>query len=342
LKQLVTGGAGFIGSNYVHFVLATSDDEVVVLDKLSYAGNMANLADLQGNPRYRFIQGDIADRDVVTQAIHGVGAIVNFAAESHVDRSIMSADSFITTDVYGVYVLLEAARSAGVERFLHVSTDEVYGHVAEGAAPEAAGLKPRSPYSASKAGGEMLVYAYHVTHGLPTLITRGSNTFGPNQYPEKLIPVVITEALDQRPIPVYGDGMQVRDWLYVQDHCSGIDLVLRRGTPGETYNLGGGNERHNIRVIEQVLDLLGRPRSLIQHIVDRPGHDVRYAIDSAKLLELGWDRSRSFEQALEATVRWYEANEAWWRPIKSGQDYVEYFHRNYDGRSLEDRASSPA
>lgn len=332
MRLLVTGGAGFIGSNYVHYVLSHSDDEVVVLDKLSYAGNLDNLADLDGDPRCHFVLGDIADAAVVASAIEGVDAVVNFAAESHVDRSIMSADSFITTDVYGVYVLLEAARTQGVSRFLHVSTDEVYGDVATGSAPESDPLRPRSPYSASKAGGEMLVYAYHVTHGVPTLITRGSNTFGPYQYPEKLIPVVITEALDYHPIPVYGDGRQVRDWLHVEDHCSGIDLVLRQGTPGETYNVGGGNERYNIDIVERILDLVGRPRALIQHVVDRPGHDVRYAIDSSKLLALGWDRGRGFEPALEATVRWYESNQGWWRPIKERKDYAEYFHRNYAGR----------
>ncbi len=340
MRILVTGGAGFIGSNYVRYVLAHSDDEVVVLDKLTYAGNLDNLRGLEGDPRYRFVQGDIADPEVVAEVVRSCDAIVNFAAESHVDRSILDPSGFITTDVYGPYVLLEASRTAGIQRFVQVSTDEVYGDVAEGSSPEDAPLRPRSPYSASKAGGELLVHAYFVTYGVPTLVTRGSNTFGPYQYPEKLIPVVITEALDHRAIPVYGDGRQVRDWLFVEDHCSGIDVVLRRGIPGEAYNIGGGNERHNI-VIERILDALPRPRSLIQHVPDRPGHDVRYSVDSTKLHRLGWKPARSFEETLEATVRWYVENEWWWRPVKESRDYLEYFQRNYGDRgALTQRSES--
>jgi len=331
--MLVPGGAGFIGSNYVRHVLESSDDSVVVLDKLTYAGNRENLSEYQDSPRVEFLVGDIADPRIVEAAMRGVDAVVNFAAETHVDRSILDAASFIDTDVYGVYVLLEAARVAGVKRFLHVSTDEVYGVVPEGSAAEHARLLPRSPYSASKAGGEMLVYAYYVTYGLPTLVTRGSNTFGPYQYPEKLIPIVITEALDNRVIPVYGDGRQVRDWLYVKDHCTGIDLVLRHGDPGEAYNVGGGHEWYNIDVVRRILDTLGRPQSLIQHVPDRPGHDIRYSVDSSKLLRLGWDRSRSFESALESTVRWYVEHQEWWRPIKSSAAYHDYFNRNYGSRS---------
>lgn len=341
MRILVTGGAGFIGSNYVRYVLAHSDDEVVVLDKLTYAGNLDNLRGLEGDPRYRFVQGDIADPEVVAEVVRSCDAIVNFAAESHVDRSILDPSGFITTDVYGPYVLLEASRTAGIQRFVQVSTDEVYGDVAEGSSPEDAPLRPRSPYSASKAGGELLVHAYFVTYGVPTLVTRGSNTFGPYQYPEKLIPVVITEALDHRAIPVYGDGRQVRDWLFVEDHCSGIDVVLRRGIPGEAYNIGGGNERHNIDVIERILDALPRPRSLIQHVPDRPGHDVRYSVDSTKLHRLGWKPARSFEETLEATVRWYVENEWWWRPVKESRDYLEYFQRNYGDRgALTQRSES--
>lgn len=332
MRILVTGGAGFIGSNFVRHVLATSDDEVVVLDKLTYAGNVANLQDLAGNPRYRFIHGDIADREVVADAVREVQAIVNFAAESHVDRSILDPTAFINTDVYGVYVLLEAMRDAAIERFVHVSTDEVYGEIPIGSAAEDAPLRPRSPYSASKAGGEMLVYAYHVTYGLPTVVTRGSNTFGPYQYPEKLLPVVITEAFDRRPVPVYGDGRQVRDWLFVEDHCSGIDLALRRGVLGEAYNVGGGNERFNVDLIHTILDLLDRPRSLVQFVPDRPGHDVRYSLDSAKLTALGWNPSRSFDDALATTVRWYVENEAWWRRLKDTPEYRRYFHSNYAKR----------
>ena len=332
MKILVTGGAGFIGSNFVHYVLSTSEDEVVVLDKLTYAGNLANLEQFAGSPRYRFIQGDIADPEVVSDAIRDVQAVVNFAAETHVDRSILDPTAFITTDVYGVYVLLEATRQAAIDRFVHVSTDEVYGEIPTGSATEEAPLRPRSPYSASKAGGEMLVYAYHVTYGVPTIVTRGSNTFGPYQYPEKLLPVVITEALDQRPIPVYGDGRQVRDWLYVEDHCSAIDMALRRGVPGEAYNVGGGNEHFNIDVIHRILDLLDRPRSLVQFVPDRPGHDIRYSLDSSKLAELGWKPSRSFDEALEETVRWYVEHESWWRDLKAGADYQQYFRSNYARR----------
>ncbi|MEA2641132.1 MAG: dTDP-glucose 4,6-dehydratase [Chloroflexota bacterium] len=341
MKLLVAGGAGFIGSNYVRYVCATTDDEVVVLDKLTYAGNLENLQELLTTPRVRFVQGDIANADAVATAMAGVDAVVNFAAETHVDRSILDPGSFISTDVYGVYVLLEAARVANVQRFLHVSTDEVYGVVHEGSAPEEARLLPRSPYSASKAGGELLVYAYHVTYGVPTLVTRGSNTFGPYQYPEKLIPVVITEAIDQRPIPVYGDGRQVRDWLYVEDHCAGIDLVLRHGEPGEAYNVGGGNERYNVDVVARILDALGRPHTLIEHVPDRPGHDVRYSVETRKLDRLGWDRSRPFEDALEATVRWYVDHEPWWRRIKEGAEYRAYFTRNYGSRG-ESAAPGPS
>ncbi len=332
MRILVTGGAGFIGSNFVHHLLTTSDDEVVVLDKLTYAGILANLEDLADNPRYQFIHGDIADRETVDSVIRNSQAIVNFAAESHVDRSILDPTAFITTDVYGVYVLLEASRDAAIERFVHVSTDEVYGEIPTGSATEETPLRPRSPYSASKAGGEMLAYAYHVTFGVPTVVTRGSNTFGPYQYPEKLLPVVITEALDNRSVPVYGDGRQVRDWLFVEDHCSAIDMALRRGVPGEAYNVGGGNERSNIDVIHTILDLLDRPHSLVQFVPDRPGHDVRYSLDSAKLAALGWRPSQSFDEALDMTVRWYRENEAWWRTLKDSADYKRYFESNYAER----------
>jgi len=332
VKILVTGGAGFIGSNFVHYELARYDDEIVVLDKLTYAGNLENLSDVENNPRFRFVKGDIADAVVVNQLVSEVDWVVNFAAESHVDRSIMDPSSFITTDVFGPYALLEAARSAGTARFLHVSTDEVYGEVPIGSAPETAPLRPRIPYAASKAGGELLVYAYYVTYGVPTLVTRGSNTYGPNQYPEKLIPIVITEAMDGRPIPVYGDGRQRRDWLHAEDHCAGIDFVLRHGEPGEAYNVGGGNERFNLEVVERILDALDKPRSLITHVPDRPGHDIRYAIESSKLAGLGWKPETTFESGLDATVHWYVEHENWWRRLKERSDYVEYFQRNYGAR----------
>ena len=332
MKILVCGGAGFIGSNYVRYVLSRAEDEVVVLDKLTYAGNLENLQAFVDNPRYSFIHGDISDPQAVGAAMREIDAVVNFAAESHVDRSILDPQGFITTDVYGTYTLLEAARAAGVSRFLQVSTDEVYGEVIGTASPEDSALRPRSPYSASKAGAEHLVYAYFVTYGLPTLITRGSNTFGPYQYPEKLIPVVITEAIDSHVVPIYGDGKQIRDWLFVEDHCAGIDSVLRTGAPGEAYNVGGDNLRNNLDLVEQILDLLWRPRSLIQHVPDRPGHDRGYSIDSSKLLGLGWSGARSFAQALEQTVRWYVENEPWWRRIKESADYQAYFRSNYGDR----------
>ncbi len=330
---MVCGGAGFIGSAYVRYVLEHRDDEVVVFDKLTYAGNLENLAAVSADPRYSFVHGDIADPQAVRDAMTGIDALVNFAAESHVDRSILNPEGFITTDVYGPYVLLEAARNAGVSRFLQVSTDEVYGEVIGVGSGEDAPLRPRSPYAASKAGGEHLVYAYAVTYGLPTLITRGSNTFGPFQYPEKLIPVVITEAMENHPIPIYGDGRQIRDWLFVDDHCSGIDLVLRAGTPGEAYNVGGGNLRNNLDLVTQILDLLGRPHTFIQHVPDRPGHDRGYSVDSSKLQGLGWSGHIPFDHALEATVRWYVDNQPWWRKIKETTDYQKYFTNNYADRA---------
>jgi len=329
---LVTGGAGFIGSCFVRYLLrAYPSTQVVVLDKLTYAGNLTNLREVEDHARYRFVRGDIADSNLVNELIEQVDAVVNFAAETHVDRSLIEAGSFISTDVYGTYVLLEAARKAGSKRFLQVSTDEVYGSVAVGSSRETDQLDPRSPYSASKAGGDLMARAYFSSYGLPVVITRGSNTFGPHQYPEKLIPLFVTNALDDLPLPLYGDGQNVRDWLYVLDHCSAIDLVLRRGQPGEVYNVGGGNERTNLELTERILGLLGKPRSLVKYVADRPGHDRRYSLDSAKLRALGWSPRRSFEQALDETVRWYVENEWWWRPLKSGE-YAEYYRRNYGNR----------
>jgi dTDP-glucose 4,6-dehydratase len=332
-RLLVTGGAGFIGSAFVRRHLRLyPDDTVLVLDKLTYAGNLENLAPVAGDPRYEFVRGDIADAALVNELLPGVEAVVNFAAETHVDRSILDPGGFIETDVKGTYVLLEAARGAGVRRFLHISTDEVYGEVPVGASREEDPLLPRSPYSASKAGGELLVRAYHVTYGLPTLVTRGSNTFGPYQYPEKFLPVLITHGLDERPIPLYGDGRQRRDWLYVDDHCAAVELVLERGEAGSAYNVGGGNERENRALAEHVLDLLGKPRSLIQSVVDRPGHDRRYAVDTTRLRALGWRPEQTFEAALAATVRWYVEHEMWWRPLQDA-DYQAYYRRNYADRA---------
>ncbi|PJF44942.1 MAG: dTDP-glucose 4,6-dehydratase [Phototrophicales bacterium] len=332
---LVTGGAGFIGSAFVRYMVEKYPQyTIVVLDKLTYAGNLDNLLPVKDKPNYHFERGDIADAEAVERICqeHNIDAIVNFAAESHVDRSIMNPNAFLQTDVVGVYVLLEACRKLGIERFHHISTDEVYGSIDEGHFKEDDPLSPNNPYSASKAGGELMVRAYHVTHGLHTTITRGSNTFGPYHYPEKLIPFFVTEAIDDRPLPLYGDGTQVRDWLYVEDHCRGVDIVLHQGAPGEVYNLGGENEHQNIEITHRILDILGKPRSLIKHVEDRPGHDRRYAISNDKLrAHFNWSPDTPFETALEQTVRWYVENEWWWRKIKSGE-YLEYYKKQYGER----------
>jgi dTDP-glucose 4,6-dehydratase len=331
---LVTGGAGFIGANFVQHMLARYPEyNVVVFDKLTYAGNLNNLLPVHDDPRYKFVRGDIADKHTLESAIreHHIDTLVNFAAESHVDRSILAPDAFIHTDVVGTYVLLEAARQFGLERFHQVSTDEVYGSIPVGAFKEGDPLEPNSPYAASKAGGELMVRAYHETYGLNTVVTRGSNTFGPYQYPEKVAPLFITNAIDDEPLPVYGDGQQVRDWLYVADHAAGIDLVLHQGQAGGVYNLGGGNERNNLEVTRLILQYLGKPATLIRHVADRPGHDRRYALDSTRLHQLGWRPSRNFETALAETVTWYQANEWWWRPIKSGE-FKAYYQKQYADR----------
>jgi dTDP-glucose 4,6-dehydratase len=331
---LVTGGAGFIGSNFCRYMLdAHPDYNILVLDALTYAGNLDNLADLQENPRFMFFHGDIRDKAAVENVARNVDAVLNFAAETHVDRSITDPGSFVLTDVYGVFTLLETCRKFEVERFLHVSTDEVYGSIPEGSFKEGDPLEPNSPYSASKAGGELLVRSYFVTYGVPTIVTRGSNNFGPYQYPEKLIPLFVTNALEDKPVPVYGDGMQVRDWIYVLDHCEGIDVALHKGEPGEVYNLGGGNERANLEITKLILNLLGKPESLIKFVKDRPGHDRRYSIDSAKMRELGWFPRHEFEDAVESTVRWYVENEPWWRKIKEKQaEYQEFTRKWYAER----------
>jgi dTDP-glucose 4,6-dehydratase len=331
---LVTGGAGFIGSNFVRYLLNKYPTyRVVVFDKLTYAGRMENLLDVDDDPRYTFVKGDIGDAAAVANAIqqYQIDAIVNFAAESHVDRSILDPDAFVKTDVYGTYVLLEAVRKLKVERIVHVSTDEIYGSVPVGYSKETDPIEPNSPYSASKASAELFIRAYHATYGLPVVITRGSNTFGPYQYPEKLLPLFITNAIDDLPLPLYGDGMQVRDWLYVMDHCKGIDVVLHHGALGEAYNIGGENEQHNIDVIRSMLKALGKPESLIKSVTDRPGHDRRYALDTAKLRTLGWTPRTDFENALRETVAWYQQNEWWWRKIKSGE-YWTYYQQQYGER----------
>lgn len=315
---LVTGGAGFIGSNFARLYLSSNPRaRVTVLDKLTYAGNRDNLADLERSRRFRFVHGDIADERVVDRLAAQVSCVVNFAAESHVDRSIEAPDAFLQTSVFGTFVLLEAARRHG-HRFLQVSTDEVYGDVAAGSCTEADPVRPRSPYSAVKAAGDLLALAYHATYGLEVTVTRGSNTFGPYQHPEKLIPLFVTNAIQDLPLPIYGDGLQVRDWLYVADHCAGIMAVLHRGAAGEIYNIGGGNELTNIEVTRLILDRLAKPTSLMRHVVDRPGHDRRYSMDSSKMKALGWEPVHGLISALAETVDWYRQNEAWWRPLKTG------------------------
>ena len=331
---LVTGGAGFIGSNFVHYMLDKySSYNLFVFDKLTYAGNLDNLREVQDNPRYVFVHGDIADRETVNEVVitHQIDTIVNFAAESHVDRSILSPDAFIQTDIVGTHVLLDAARDHKLERLHQVSTDEVYGSIVEGRFKEGDVFEPNSPYAASKAGAELLVRAYHETYGLNTVVTRGSNTFGPYQYPEKIAPLFITNAIDNESLPLYGDGLQVRDWLYVTDHCSGIDVALHQGVPGGVYNLGGGNERTNIEVTELILKYVDKSRDLIVSVEDRPGHDQRYALDSNLLMSLGWSPSKTFEEALQSTVKWYQDNEWWWRPIKGGE-FKEYYLKQYGNR----------
>jgi dTDP-glucose 4,6-dehydratase len=332
MRVLVTGGAGFIGSHFVRHLLTTySEYRVVNLDKLTYAGNPANLADVADNPRYQFVRGDIADAPVVREAMAGCDAVVNFAAETHVDRSIQAAGDFARTDVIGTLVLLEAARHHRVARYLQVSTDEVYGSIGVGAFRETDPLRPSSPYAASKAGGDHMVLAYWATHRLPVIVSRASNNFGPNQYPEKVIPLFITNALDDESLPLYGDGRQVRDWLYVLDHCRALDLLLHKGTEGEVYNVGGGAELENVALTRRILALCGKPESLIRPVTDRPGHDRRYAVDTSKLHALGWTPAHRFDEALDATVAWYRANEPWWRPIKSGE-FRAYYARQYGSR----------
>ena len=345
-RLLVTGGAGFIGSCFVRDILARRDGtRIVVLDKLTYAGNVANLDPVRADPelarRLEFIQGDIADPELVGSLADRTDAILNFAAESHVDRSILDPEAFLRTGVLGVHVLLEALRhetdraSRGERdrpRMVQVSTDEVYGSVDEGYATEDAPLAPRSPYAAAKAAGELLVRSYVITHGLDVCVTRGSNTYGPYQHPEKLIPLFITNALEDQPLPVYGDGLQRRDWLYVADHASAVDHVLRHGVPGSVYNVPGAEERPNIEVVQQLLELVGKPPSLVRHVEDRPGHDRRYAMDGARLAALGWSNQMPFAEGLERTVRWFIDNESWWRAIRSGE-FDAYYERQY-GRRL--------
>ena len=332
---LVTGGLGFIGSHFVRTALRERPDvSVLNFDAMTYAGNPHNVADLAGEPRYHFIKGNICDAGAVERAFASapIAAVVNFAAESHVDRSILDPEDFLRTDILGTHVLLEAARRHNTQRFLQVSTDEVYGHVETGASKEGDPIAPRSPYAASKAGGDLQVLAHGTTYGTPVVITRGSNTYGPNQYPEKLIPLFVTNLIDDLPVPVYGDGRQVRDWLHVEDHARGILAVLERGEIMNVYNVGGGNARTNIEITRRLIELCGRTAAThLRHVLDRPGHDRRYSLDCSKANALGWAPRRDFDRGLEETVAWYRENEEWWRPIKSGR-FTEYYRRQYAER----------
>jgi dTDP-glucose 4,6-dehydratase len=316
MKLFVTGAAGFIGSNYVRHVLATTDDEVTVFDALTYAGNLSSLADIADDPRYSFVQGDICDRDAVAAAMPGHDAVVHFAAESHVDRSIVDPDTFVRTNCLGTNVMCDVARHVEVDRFLHISTDEVYGSIEQGSFVETDRLGPRSPYSSSKAGSDLIALSYEETYDLPVLVTRSSNNFGPYQFPEKVIPLFVTNLLDGRKVPLYGDGLNIRDWIYVEDNCAGVDLVLRKGEIGEVYNIGGGNETTNRELTEKVLDLCGVGEEMIEYVEDRLGHDRRYSIDCSKANALGWTPARTLDEALAATVEWYRENRSWWEPLK--------------------------
>ena len=334
MRYLVTGGLGFIGSAFIRLLAAERPEiEIVNLDAMTYAANPANLAQLPAGARYRFVKGDITDPTAVAEGIgDGVDAIVNFAAETHVDRSILDPEAFLRTDILGTHTLLEAVRERGIARYLQVSTDEVYGDVESGESVESSPLRPRSPYSASKAGGDLQVLAYHATYSLPVLITRGSNTYGPYQYPEKLIPLFVTNLIDDQSVPLYGDGLQVRDWLHVEDHARGILSVLERGELGEVYNIGGGNPRTNIEITRRLLAGCGRAfESHVRHVADREGHDRRYAINSAKAHALGWRPQIEFERGLEESIAWYRKHEPWWRPLKSGE-FLAYYQRQYAHR----------
>ncbi len=336
MKLLVAGGAGFIGSNFIHYILASyPEDHVINFDKLTYAGNLENLKDIEGDLRYKFYKGDICDSKAVDQAlglVDKVDAIINFAAESHVDRSILSGGDFVQTDVFGTYVLLEAVKKHKIGRYVHISTDEVYGSIDKGSFTEDSPLKPNSPYSASKAGGDLQVRAYFKTHNLPAVITRASNNYGPYHFPEKIIPLFITNAMQDKPVPLYGDGKNVRDWLYVEDHCAGIDTVLRHGKLGEIYNIGGENEVTNIDLTKLILKKLGKPESLIKPVKDRPGHDRRYSINCSKLKELGWKQKIDFETGIDKTVRWFQDNQQWWQDILEKHQEHRKFQQAWHGR----------
>lgn len=334
---LVTGGSGFIGSNFIHYLINTLDEPVKItnLDKLTYAGNPENLKDLIDYPHYTFIKGDICDRDLVRNIMKDVNIVVNFAAESHVDRSIGSPDEFIMTDVYGTFSLLEAAREHSIDMFVQISTDEVYGSIIKGSFKETDQLEPSSPYSASKAGADRLAYSYTVTYDLPVIITRCSNNYGPFQYPEKLIPLFVTNALEDKSLPIYGDGKNIRDWIYVWDHCDAIQFLIKNGTTGQVYNIGANNEKMNIEITDIILHTLNKPDTLKTFIKDRLGHDRRYSLNCQKIRTLGWKPKYNFEDAIGETIQWYIEHRDWWEPIKTGE-YLEYYKQNYQ-EAVENR-----
>ncbi len=328
-RYLVTGGAGFIGSNFIHYLLKKYDDIAVTnLDKLTYAGNLDNLKDVENDPRYRFVKGDICNADLVEPLVKEADIVVNFAAESHVDRSIGKPDDFIQTDIFGTFVLLEAARKFGLERFVQISTDEVYGSTLGESFKETDPLMPSSPYSASKAGADRLAFSYFVTYQLPVVITRCSNNFGPYQFPEKLIPLFVTNAIEEKKLPIYGDGQNIRDWIYVDDHCSAIDLVTQKGENGEVYNIGAGNEKTNLEITKYILNKLGKSTDLMVFVQDRLGHDRRYSLNWEKIEALCWQPARTFEEAMDQTIDWYLANRWWWEKLKSGE-YLEFYKKHY-------------
>jgi len=335
MKVLVTGGCGFIGSNFIRYLFETRGGgvSVVNLDKLTYAANPANLADVAHRPDYRFVRGDIADPESVRQAMEGCTEVVNFAAETHVDRSLLGDASFIETDVRGVFVLLEEAKRRGIRKFIQISTDEVYGTIPQGSFTEDGALNPRNPYAASKAGGDRLAFSYWASYGTPVVITRASNNYGPYQYPEKLIPLFVTNAIDDQELPLYGDGRNVRDWLYVRDHAAAIDFLLDAGIPGEVYNIAGGCEAENLEITRRILGALSKPERLIRFVDDRPGHDRRYSLDASKLARLGWRPGTPFQEGLADTIAWYRAREDWWRPIKEkDQAYRDFYRIQYERR----------
>ncbi|MCK9582164.1 MAG: dTDP-glucose 4,6-dehydratase [Endomicrobiales bacterium] len=330
---LVTGGAGFIGSNFINYVLSVNSKiKIVNLDKLTYAGNLENLRNVEKNPRYKFVKGDICNTNMVNKLVKNCDAIINFAAETHVDKSILEAGSFLNTDVFGTYTLLEAAKKHKIKKYIQISTDEVYGSIERGSFTESSPLLPNSPYSSAKASGDLLSRSYFTTFGLPVIVTRASNNFGPYQYPEKLIPLFVTNTIENKPLPLYGDGKNVRDWLFVQDHCSAVYTVLQKGVPGQIYNIGGGNEVTNIQITKEILNMLDRPQSLIKPIKDRPGHDRRYSVNCSKIKkELGWKPQANFKQALKETIEWYVANKHWWEKLKN-KSFNAYYKKQYKNK----------